>query len=80
MWIWSGSTDNVGIAGYSIYRDGVPSRRRSRARRGSPIGLRSRYSVSVETFDAAGNHSPRTTAVVNTTSCADTDARARHTT
>src|SRR5215213_6512459 len=72
---WSGATDNVGVAGYSIYRDGVPIATTQQSAAWVPnLVCGAGYSVSVEAFDAAGNHSPRTAAVVNTTSCADTTA------
>ena len=70
---WSESSDNVGVAGYSIYRDGVPiavTQQHSAWVVGLVCGAG--YSISVEAYDAAGNHSPRATAVVNTTACADT--------
>src|SRR5918995_2562458 len=72
---WTAATDNVGVAGYTVYRDGVPLTTTQGTT--SWIGnlvCGSGHSISVETYDAAGNHSPRTTAVVNTTSCADTTA------
>ena len=70
---WSESSDNVGVAGYSIYRNGVPiavTQQRSAWVVGLVCGAG--YSVSVDAYDAAGNHSPRATAVANTTACADT--------
>ena len=70
---WSESSDNVGVAGYSIYRNGVPiavTQQRSTWVVGLVCGAG--YSVSVDAYDAAGNHSPRATAVANTTACADT--------
>ena len=57
---WQASTDNVGIAGYTIYRDGATLTTVS----GSTLSYSdfttiptTTYSYSVDAFDAAGNHS-----------------------
>ena len=70
---WSESSDNVGVAGYGIYRNGVPIAA-TQQRSAWVVGLvcGAGYSISVDAYDAAGNHSPRATAVANTTACADT--------
>ena len=70
---WSESADNVGVAGYGIYRNGVPIAV-TQQHTAWVVGLvcGAGYSISVDAYDAAGNHSPRATAVVNTTACADT--------
>ena len=70
---WSESSDNVGVAGYSIYRDGVPvavTQQRTAWVGGLVCGAA--HTISVEAYDAAGNHSPRASAVGTTTACADT--------
>lgn len=70
---WKAASDNVGVAGYNVYRDGVPvaMTQQSSAWIGGLV-CGAGYSVSVDAYDAAGNHSPRTTAIVNTTACVDT--------
>ncbi len=57
---WQASTDNVGIAGYTIYRDGVALTTVT----GSSLSYSdftalpsTTYSYSVDAFDSAGNHS-----------------------
>src|SRR5438067_8374119 len=67
---WSASTDNVGVTGYTIYRDGTQLGTVS----GSTLsfldntvaGLTS-YSYTVDAFDAAGNHSAQSAAAAVTT-------------
>ena len=62
VWLtWTGSSDNVAVAGYYVFRDSLliatlPSTARSR----TVTGLTSRrfYEFSVRSFDAAGNVSP----------------------
>lgn len=70
---WSQASDNVGVAGYSVYRDGVPVAvtQQSSTWLGNLV-CGAGYAVSVEAYDAAGNRSARSTAVVRTTACADT--------
>ena len=67
---WNGSTDDVGVAGYRVYREGVPvgvTQQQSLWLGGLVCGAG--YAVSVEAFDAAGNRSPRAQLVVTTTAC-----------
>src|SRR5437667_433445 len=67
---WSASTDNVGVTGYTTYRDGTEVGTVS----GSSLsfldntvaGLTS-YSYTVDAFDAAGNHSAQSAAAAWTT-------------
>lgn len=68
---WTASTDNVGVTGYTVYRGG------------SSIGTTANtvysdftavantgYSYTVDAYDAAGNHSAQSSAVVVTTPAA----------
>jgi chitodextrinase len=70
---WSAATDNVGVAGYRVYRDGalVGS---TGALTYSVTGLScgTKYTLGVEAYDAAGNTSARTSTSATTTSCTDT--------
>ena len=70
---WSAATDNVGVAGYTVYRDGVPvaTTQQNTAWVGNLV-CGAGHSVAVDAYDAAGNHSARTSAVVATTACSDT--------
>lgn len=61
---WSASTDNVGVTGYRIYRNGVEVAARTTLTY-SDAGLtpNTLYSYTVAAQDAAGNLSPQSTAV-----------------
>ncbi len=60
---WQASSDNVGVAGYHVYRDGAASATASvtSGTSWSDTGLQpsSTHSYTVDAFDAAGNTSPR---------------------
>lgn len=72
---WTASTDNVGVAGYNIYRDGnlVGASTNTSL---SDMGLdpNTTYGYSVAAFDAAGNMSALSTPVSATTLSSDTEA------
>ena len=70
---WNASTDNVHVAGYSLFRNGNPA--------GSTGGTSTNitgltcattYTFGVEAFDAAGNRSTRSTVSAATTACSTT--------
>lgn len=65
---WSASTDDVGVAGYNVYRDGS-SIATTTGISYSDMNLASSttYSYTVSAFDAAGNVSSQSGAVVATT-------------
>lgn len=72
---WSGSTDNVGVAGYGLYVDG--SADGSTAQTAFTFGgltCGKSYTVEIDAYDAAGNRSPRTPLTVATTACPDGQA------
>lgn len=58
---WTASTDDVAVAGYTLYRNGV-QRRRSTGTSFKDTGLApgTSYIYAVEAFDSAGNTSERT--------------------
>jgi hypothetical protein len=63
--LWEPSSDDVGIAGYLVYRDGVEVATTSTAAYDdTAVQPGSSYSYEVAAFDAAGNRSPRTAAHV----------------
>jgi chitodextrinase len=70
---WSASTDNVGVTGYKVYRNGTQVATRATTSY-SDAGLNSgsTYSYSVSAYDAAGNESAQSTAVLGTTPAVDT--------
>jgi parallel beta-helix repeat protein len=65
---WSVSTDNIGVTGYSVYRNGV-NVGASPTTSFTDTGLASAtsYTYRVDAYDAAGNHSAQSAAVVATT-------------
>jgi chitodextrinase len=72
---WNASSDNVGVAGYGVYKSGTLA--------ASPAGMSytltglscgTSYTVAVDAFDAAGNRSAKTTITTSTAACPDTQA------
>ena len=65
---WTASTDNVGVAGYRVYRGstlvGSPT---TTSFTDTGLAASTAYSYTVKAFDAAGNLSPASTAVTATT-------------
>ena len=72
---WSPSTDNVGIAGYGVYRAGTQVSTTT-GTTGIVSGLTcgTNYTLAVDAFDAAGNRSSQAAVLVATTACTDTQA------
>lgn len=56
---WSASTDNTGVAGYRIFRNGVPvaTTNSTTMYEDGGVNASTSYSYKVEAFDAAGNRS-----------------------
>jgi len=57
---WEAANDNTGVAGYTIYRNGVPLNSVNGATLSyvdSDVTFNSNYSYRVDAFDLAGNHS-----------------------
>jgi chitodextrinase len=74
---WSASTDNVGVAGYTIYSNGSALATVSGATLSytdTTAVAGTTYSYTVDAFDAAGNHSAQSAAAVVTTPTPDTTA------
>ena len=69
---WNASSDNVGVTGYGVYRDGTnvgstnPSTRSYNA---TGLACGTTYSFAVDAADAAGNRSTRTTLSGTTSAC-----------
>jgi chitodextrinase len=70
---WTASTDNVGVVGYGVYRDGT-SISTSSTTSAALVGLScgKTYHVEVDAVDAAGNRSARAAVDASTAPCADT--------
>ena len=72
---WNASSDNVGVTGYGVYRNGTLA--------GSPtatgytlsgLSCGTSYTVAVDAGDAAGNRSAKATITASTAACLDTQA------
>lgn len=65
---WTASSDNVGVAGYKIYRDGAQVGTSSGTTfQDTSLTASTTYAYSVSAYDAAGNESARTNPVSVTT-------------
>jgi chitodextrinase len=67
---WNASTDNVGVSGYTVYRNGVAIATTGgsiTAYTDSTVAPSTTYSYTVDAFDTAGNHSPQSTPLSVTT-------------
>ncbi len=73
---WQASTDNVGVAGYRVYRDGsLAGTVSSTSFTASGLASNTSYAFTVAAFDAAGNSSSQSAPLsVTTTPAADTTA------
>ncbi len=68
---WNASTDNVGVAGYRVYRDGQSvGTTTNRSYTFSGLSCGTSYAFGIEAYDAAGNVSNRTQATGNATTAA----------
>jgi hypothetical protein len=67
---WSPSTDNVGVAGYNVYRGGNRLGSTSATSyTASGLSCGTAYDLAVEAFDAAGNLSARAPLTASTSPC-----------
>ena len=66
---WTAATDNVGVAGYKVYRNGVLVATLGNVLSYTFVGLsvNTGYSLAVQAYDASGNNSSISTAIVVTT-------------
>ena len=70
---WNASSDNVGVAGYGLYRDGTGAGNTAAATRSftfSGLTCGTSYTLAVDAYDAADNRSSRTSQTASTTACA----------
>ena len=70
---WSASTDNVGVTGYGVYRNGTslpPVTQPGTTVSGLQCGTA--YTLEVDAVDAAGYRSTRAAVTASTTACPDT--------
>ena len=67
---WKGATDNVGVAGYTVFLDGQNAgTTTATTREVGGLACGTEISLGVEAFDAAGNRSSRTAIAVTTGAC-----------
>jgi chitodextrinase len=67
---WNASTDNVGVTGYGVYRDGASvASTSSTSFTLTSLACGTTYSISVDSFDLAGNRSAKATISVATNAC-----------
>jgi chitodextrinase len=65
---WTAATDNVGVAGYRVFRDGAQvGTSPAPSYTDSGLATATTYSYTVEAYDAAGNRSPASDAATVTT-------------
>ena len=68
---WNASSDNVGVTGYTIYRNGTLGRQHGGAAATTftdpTVSPSTSYSYTVDAFDGSGNHSARSAPVSVTT-------------
>ena len=68
---WNPSTDNVGVTGYTIYRNGnavgTTAGANATTYTDTTVAPSTTYSYTVDAFDGAGNHSPQSSPPVQAT-------------
>jgi hypothetical protein len=72
---WTASGDDVGVAGYTLYKGtSVVGTTTTLSSTFGGLNCGTAYTLGVDAFDAAGNHSGTSTLVARTSACADTSA------
>ena len=67
---WTASTDNVGVTGYTVYVNGAASSAAAGTSRTiSSLACGTTYTVGVDAYDSAGNHSVQTSTTMATSAC-----------
>ena len=67
---WTASTDNVGVAGYTVYVNGAASSAAAvTSHTISGLACGTTYTIGVDAYDAAGNHSAQTSTTMPTSAC-----------
>ena len=67
---WNASSDNVGVAGYTVYRNGTlygTTGSSATTYTDTTVAPSTSYSYTVDAFDAAGNHSAQSSSLAVTT-------------
>jgi hypothetical protein len=69
---WDAATDNVGVAGYAVYRDGAAVTTLTAAARNYVFGglaCGTAYTLGLDAYDARGNRSARKSVTATTAAC-----------
>ena len=67
---WTASTDNVGVTGYTVYVNGAASSAAAGTSRTiSSLACGTTYTIGVDAYDSAGNHSAQTSTTMATSAC-----------
>ena len=70
---WAASSDDVGVAGYTVFLNGAPvATTPATSYTVGGLFCGTSYTVAVDAYDAAGNHSLRSSTFVVTAACPDT--------
>ena len=71
--VWNASSDNVGVAGYGVYKDGpLVASPTDTGYTLTGLLCGTSYTIAVDAYDAAGNRSDKTTITTSTAACPDT--------
>ena len=72
---WTVATDNVGVAGYDLFVGGsAKGTATSNSYTFAGLSCGTNYTVGVDAYDLAGNHSSQATLLLGTSPCSDTTA------
>ena len=67
---WNASTDNVGVTGYGVYRNGAAAgSTTNRTHSFTGLSCATSYTLGVDAYDAAGNRSATATVTTSTGAC-----------
>jgi chitodextrinase len=70
---WTVSTDNVGVAGYTLYAGGsAKGTATTNSYTFTGLSCGTNYTLAVDAYDLAGNHSSQATVGLSTSACPDT--------
>jgi len=70
---WSASTDDTGVVGYDLYlNSSAAGSTAGTSYNFGSLSCGTKYTIGVEAYDAAGNHSPRASLDATTSACPDT--------
>lgn len=70
---WTKATDDVGVAGYSVYRSGTRiANTGSTSYKFSGLSCGTSYKLGIDAYDAAGNRSPTASVTASTAACPQT--------